>query len=372
MKSRERVLMALNHEQPDRPPLDFGGLVTAPTYGAYENMKKYFNLKDPKGEIGGFKVMINMDEELLQRCHADFITHYFAPQGPEWTNNWIDDKHFVDRWGVTFRDVGDYYEMVKYPFEGDITIDDVEKYDWPDFTDPKHFVGVRDQVKAMYENTDYAVCGTVCCNLLERIQWLRGLSDQLCDMLIDEDLAEAMLDKSLNMIMGYLENYLPLVSDYIDVLYYGDDLATQESLLMSPETYRKLIQPRQAKIFDYIHKHSHAKIFYHCCGASVMIADDLVDAGIDILNPVQPGARGMDFELLKKRYDKNLVFWGGIDEQHTLPFGTPEDVAKETLRAIEILGKGGGYVCAPAHNIQSDVPMENFLALYDTCANYGK
>ena len=262
--------------------------------------------------------------------------------------------------------------MVKYPFAGDIDISDVEKYNWPDFTDKKHFVGVRDQVKKLYETTDYAVCGTMCCNLLERIQWLRGLSDQLCDMLVDEDLAEAMLDKSLNMIMGYLENYLPEVSDYIDVMYYGDDLATQESLLMSPETYRKLIQPRQAKIFEYIKKNTHAKLFYHCCGASVYILDDLVDAGIDILNPIQPGAKGMDFEMLKKRYGKTLTFWGGIDEQHTLPFGSVEDVVNETKRAIDILGQGGGYVLAPAHNIQSDVPMENLLAMCDTGANYGK
>ena len=372
MTNRERVLMAINHEQPDRPPIDIGGLVTSPTYGAYENLKKYFGIKEGKAVIGGFKVMLNIDEEILQRCHADFRTHYMGFTGPEWEDKWIDDTHFIDRWGVTFRDVGDYYEMVGFPFEGDITIDDVLKYPWPDFSDKSMYVGVRETVKKMYEETDVAICGTVCCNVMERIQWLRGLEAQLMDMYVDEDLASEMLDQSTKMILEYLENYLPLVSDYIDVMNYGDDLATQNSLLMSPEMYRKLIKPRQAKVFDYIKKHSHAKIFYHCCGSAVKMLDDLIDAGVDIINPVQPLAKDMDFKYLKDRFGKNLVFWGAIDEQQLLPHGTPEQVAAYTENAIDILGEGGGYVCAPAHNIQSDVPIENLLAMCDAAYNYKK
>ena len=369
MKPRERAQMALNHEQPDRPPIDIGGLVTAPTYGAYQNLKKYFGIQEGKAQIGGFKVMINIDEEILKRCHADFRAHYFCPTGPEWKETWLDEKTFIDRWGVTFRDVGDYYEMIKYPFEGEITLDDVEKYDWPDFSDKKLYEGIRETVKDMYENSDYSICGTVCCNVLERVQWLRGLQAQLMDMYIDEEVAAAMLEKSTQMILQYLQNYLPLVGDYIDVLFYGDDLATQQSLLFSPEVYRKLVKPRQTRVFDYIKKHSRAKIFYHCCGSAVNIIDDLCETGVDILNPVQPLAKDMDLQYLKKRYDKQLVFWGAIDEQQLLPRGTPAQVAAETQRAIDILGPGGGYVCAPAHNIQSDVPIENLLAMCDTAAN---
>lgn len=369
MNSRERVLMTLNHEQPDRPPIDVGGMVTSFTYGAYENIKQYFGLKEPKADIGGFKVMINIDEEVLERCHADFRTHFFSPKGSRWESKWIDDKKFVDPWGVTFRDVGDYYEMIKYPFDGDITIDDIDKYDWPDFSDKKLYEGIHDTVKMMYEQSEYAICGSVCCNVMERIQWLRGLQAQLMDMYIDEELACAMLDKSVEMIMAYLENYLPLVSEYIDVLFYGDDLATQESLLFSPDVYRKIVKPRQAKVFDYIKKHSHAKIFYHCCGAATGVIDDLHEIGVDILNPIQPLAKGMDLNYLKKQFGKKIVFWGAIDEQELLPHGTIDEVIRETRRTIEILGKDGGYVCAPAHNVQSDVPIENFIAMCDTASN---
>ena len=371
MDSRERVLMTLNHEQPDRPPIDMGGLVTSPTYGAYENMKKYFNLKNPSAYIGGFKVMLNMDEEILQRCHSDFRTHYLPLTGKEWEVKWIAEDKFIDRWGVTFRDVGDYYEMIKYPFAGDnVTIDDVMNYPWPDFSDPKLFEGVEEQVKKMYNETGASICGTVCCNVMERIMWLRGLSDFLMDLYIDEDLCCAMLDKSTEMILDYLKNYLPLVRDYVDVMLYGDDLATQDSLLFSPDAYRRIIKPRQEKVFEYIKENSHAKIFYHCCGSAVGMLDDLVDVGVDILNPVQPLAKGMDFNFLKDRYGKNLVFWGAIDEQQLLPHGTPEQVKAYTENAIRILGKGGGYVVAPAHNIQSDVPMENMLAMCDAAAEF--
>ena len=370
MTSRERVLMALNHEQPDRPPIEVGGLVTAPTYGAYQKLKKYFGIENGSANIGGFKVMTDIDEEILVRCHADLRTHYMKFKGPEWEYKWISDKQFVDRWGVTHRDVGDYYEMIKYPLAGDITIDDVLKYPWPDFSDKSLYEGVGEEVKKMYEESEYAICGTVNCNVMERIQWVRGLQNQLVDMYEDEDLAGMMLDQSTKMILDYLENYLPLVGDYIDVITYGDDLATQNSLLMSPETYRRIVKPRQAKVFDYIKKHSHAKIFYHCCGSAVRMLDDLVDVGVDILNPVQPLAKDMDFKYLKDRFGKNLVFWGAIDVQELLPKGTPEQVAAFTKNAIDILGKDGGFVCAPSHNIQSDVPVENLLAMCDTAYNY--
>ena len=271
---------------------------------------------------------------------------------------------------MTFRDVGDYYEMIEYPLAGEITMDDVEKFNWPDFSDPKLYEGVHETVKNMYETTDYAICGTVCCNVMERIQWLRGLQSQLVDMYIDEELACAMLDRSTNMILTYLEQYLPLVSAYMDVIFYGDDLATQQSLIFSPEVYRKIVKPRQAKVFEYIRKHSHAKIFYHCCGAAVDIIDDLSEIGVDILNPVQPLARGMELEYLKKHFGDKMVFWGAIDEQELLPGGSAEEVAAMTKHTIDILGKNGGYVCAPAHNVQTDVPPKNLLAMCDACFNY--
>ena len=164
------------------------------------------------------------------------------------------------------------------------------------------------------------------------------------------------------------QRVLAAIGDYIDVMCMGDDLASQGGLIMSPELYRRLIKPRHAEAYAYIKKRTKARIFHHTCGAVYPLIGDLVDIGLDILNPIQPRARGMEQERLKREFGSRLCFWGGIDIQHTLPMGTPEQIRAEVQEAVRVLGRGGGYVLGPAHNVQSDVDPRNLVLMAETAA----
>jgi uroporphyrinogen decarboxylase len=163
---------------------------------------------------------------------------------------------------------------------------------------------------------------------------------------------------------------LKQVGDDVDVLMASDDLGLQTGLMVSDETYRSLIKPRHRKYFDLLHAHSTAKVFFHTCGSVAAILDDLIEIGVDVLNPVQVSAAGMDPETLKRRCAGRLAFWGGIDTQHVLPHGTVAQVKAEVERMIETLGTGGGYVLGAVHNIQPDVPLENTLAMFEHAKEY--
>lgn len=365
MKSRERVRCVLDHQQPDRVPIELGGACTSFTYGSYNRMKKYFDLKYPKAKIGGFKVMEDIDDEVLEAFQTDFRFVLFAPEGEEWKNRPIDEKSFADYWGIQFYDVGDYYEMVQHPMR-DFDVYDLEAYKWPDFGNKIAYTGLQEKAKKLYENTDYSLVGNCAINLLERAQWLRGIDTFLMDMLVEEEFANALLDKLLVLGKQYIDNYLEEVGDYIDVIYLGDDLGTQNGLIMSPELYRKMLKPRYSELCDYIKKKTKAKIYHHSCGSVFPLIGDLIDAGVDILNPIQPRAVGMDRAKIKKTFGDKLIFWGGIDIQYTLPRGTKEEIIKEVTTALETLGRDGGYVLGPAHNVQSDVSPENLMLMVDT------
>jgi uroporphyrinogen decarboxylase len=173
--------------------------------------------------------------------------------------------------------------------------------------------------------------------------------------------------------MAYWERALPEVGEYVDVMMLGDDFAGQDRLLMSPRTWRKLIKPRLKALFDFMHSKSNAKLFLHSCGAVREIIPDLIEIGLDILNPVQVSAVGMDTAELKQEYGKDLVFWGGgVDTQNILPHGTPEQVRDEVRRRLDDLMPGGGLVFTPVHNIQSDVPAENLLTMWETLREHGR
>ena len=370
MTSRERVRLALSHEQPDRVPVDFGGIVTSFTYGAYNRFIEHFRIRDPQARIGGFKVMVDTDEEILRLLGADFRNIYFSPTGDKWKTNLLADGTMVDFWGIRYCDVGDYFEMRQHPLKN-ATLQDLECFPWPDFSDPAAYRGLREKAEQLHRNTPYALVGTAAVNILERAQWLRGIEEFLVDLLVNQEFAVALMDKMMQLLKQFLDNYLEAVGDYIEVMCMGDDLATQNRLVMSPELYRKLIKPRHAEAYAYIKKKTKAKIFHHSCGAVYPLIGDFIEIGLDILNPVQPRAAGMDRARLKKQFGKDLCFWGGIDIQHTLPHGTPQEIRDEVREAVRVLGKNGGYVLGPAHNVQSDVHPQNLLLLAQTAVEAG-
>jgi uroporphyrinogen decarboxylase len=193
------------------------------------------------------------------------------------------------------------------------------------------------------------------------------------DLVAEPEFAEAFLDRLCESICTAQKLFLTEVGDLIDVHFAADDLAGQSGPLVSPELWRRLIKPRQARILATIKAHTQAKIFYHSCGAVDAFIPDLIEIGVDILNPVQVSAAGMDTATLKKKYGRNLSFWGGgCDTQKVLPYGTPADVRAEVRHRIRDLAPGGGFVFNPVHNIQPLVPPENVVALFQAARDYGR
>jgi len=183
---------------------------------------------------------------------------------------------------------------------------------------------------------------------------------------------EALLDQILKFWLDYFTGFMKEIGDIIDVVMIGDDLAGQTGPLFPPEIYREIVKPRQKKLVQHIKSLTNSKIWYHTCGAAVEYIPDLMDNGIDILNPVQITADGMDPEFLKKKFGDKLVFWGGgIDSQHILPFATPEEVKANVKVNVETFKQGGGYVFNNVHNIQADVPPANIIAMYEAAYKYG-
>lgn len=370
MTSRERVQAALNHEEPDRVPVDLGGGVSSITAVAYQKLVAYLGISS-SGKVGGFKVMEKLDEEILRLLGVDF-RHVFARSPQGWEPEIFPNGSFSNEWGIRLRDVGEYTEIVYHPL-ADATFYDLESFPWPDFSDCSRVKGLKEEVLELRENTEYAICfGSVGGRILEQCQWLRGMEKFMIDLVANKDFAHALLDKMVELQKQFFTLVLSEIGEYIEVVVMGDDLASQDRLLMSPELYREMIKPRQHELFSFVKKLTKAKIMYHSDGAVYPLVGDLVEIGVDILNPLQPLAKGMDLEKIKREFGKKLCFWGGIDIQRTLPFGSAEDIVAEVKERLRTLGKGGGYVLAPAHNIQSDVPPENIVALYRAAKEHGR
>jgi uroporphyrinogen decarboxylase len=191
-------------------------------------------------------------------------------------------------------------------------------------------------------------------------------------LLKESKFVAALLDKALEIQLGVCRQVLRALGDNVDVLVFADDLGTQDNLQISPKMYRSIIKPRQKALFEAVRELSSAKLLFHSDGAIADIIPDLIEIGVDAINPVQPTCRGMDTAVLKRRYGEVLSFWGSIDTQHVLPFGTPQEVEDEVKRRIDDLAPGGGFVLAAVHNIQPEVPPENVVAMFETALEYGR
>ncbi len=273
---------------------------------------------------------------------------------------------YTDAWGIELRmpkEDGYYFDMVGHPL-ADLTVEDLDSYPWPDPLDPGLTDGLREEARRLSEETDFALVGDPSTSLFERAWYLRGFQNFMIDLMTDERFATALLDKILEIRMAGLGTFLEAVGDYIHVICLGDDLGQQGGPLIAPPLYRRLVKPRHREVIRFVRERTDAYVFYHTCGSVVEFVPDLIEIGVDILNPIQVSAKGMDPLQLKDRYGDRLSFWGGVDTQHVLPGGTPQEVRKEARRRIQQLGGEGGYVLNAVHNIQPDVPPENIVALY--------
>ena len=380
MTSRERVLKALNHQTPDRVPIDFGGFQTGIHRRAYEALIKHLGLREEITILDPVQQLAKPSEAVLERFHVD--TRYVLAHGPESFDGTIRQNRrngrlwhdLTDEFGVVWSmpdDGGLYMDISRHPL-AKATISDLADYPWPDGSDASRFTGVREQAQRLRKETPYALATGIAGVVYEYCWYLRGLERWFMDTVENPDFCAALLDRTLAFWMDYMTGFMGQVGDLVDVVMIGDDLAGQHGPLFSPAFYRKVVKPRQKKLVQHIQSLTGAKIWYHTCGNCVEYIPDLLDNGVDILNPVQTSAAGMDPGMLKQRFGRDMVFWGGgCDAQHVLPFGTPEQVREQVRRNMEIFKPGGGYVFNGIHNIQADVPPENIVALFDAAYEYG-
>ncbi len=380
MTSRERMLRALNHEAPDRIPIDLGGFQTGIHRQAYGELLRYLGWQETVHTLDPIQQLAVPSERVLEKFHVD--VRYVMAHGPDSFQGAIRENvrdgklwyDLQDEFGVVWSMPADqmlYMDTSHHPL-AEATIADVENYPFPDGADPTRFSGVREQALALRRDTPYAVSSGICGVTYEICWYMRGLERWFMDMIDQPQFCEALIDRTAQYWVDWMAGFLGQVGDLLDVVMIGDDLAGQTGPLFSPKFYRRVVRPRQQRVIDAVKKHTDAKIWYHTCGDCSATIPDLIEMGVDILNPVQISTPGMDPRRLKKKYGKNLIFWGGgIDSQHVLPFVSPEQVREEVRKNVEILKPGGGYVFNNVHNIQAGVPPQNIIAMYEAAYEFG-
>jgi uroporphyrinogen decarboxylase len=380
--SRRRVETALNHQEPDRVPYDLGGTVLTGIHEqAYRRLRQHLGLPDVPVQIEDtFQQLARVHDDVKQRLRVDvYGLNPGAARGwqmPMWTEGHYDKMR--DEWGIEWwkpRAGGFYYDMRQHPLADAQTVADVARATLPDPLDPGRYDGMAARADELLNRQQVAyVLGRNAPGIFEIAMWLRGFEAYYRDMLRNQPLAEALLDRVLEIKMQYWARALELVGQNVIMVSEADDLCSQNGLLISPALYRQLIKPRHTQLFAFIRQHARTpvKIFYHCCGAVTEIIPDLIESGVDILNPVQVSAAGMDTRELKRRFGRDLTFYGGgVDTQRVLPHGTRAEIRDEVRRRIDDLAPGGGFIFNTVHNIQADVPPENILTMWETLQEFG-
>jgi uroporphyrinogen decarboxylase len=267
-----------------------------------------------------------------------------------------------------------YFDNItKAPLGEAESIADLDRYEWGVLTD-EYLEKLRREARRLYEETDYAILGSFGGAFLEGGQGLRGWDQFMMDIAGNRKFTEALLDRMLANALRNVELYLDAVGDYIQIIQMGGDMGTQNGPQIRPKSYYEIFQPREKALWGRIHQlKPQVGVFLHCCGGIYELLPGIIDAGCDILNPVQISARGMDPQRLKREFGEKLCFWGGgCDTQTVLPFGTPEEVYAHTCQNIETFASGSGFVFTQVHNIQAGVPAENILAMFQAVQDHQK
>lgn len=377
MTPRERVKAALGHEEPDRVPIDLAQAAGDGIHAiAYSRLLEQLGLGErPFGTGRKAQQLAKVDEDVLRRFRIDFRGVTLGPPDG-WKDVPMGENSFRDEWGVvrTMPEGGYYYDLTGSPFAEDGTLSALERHTWPDPEDPGRYRGLRERARQLHEETDFAVVLRLEAAFFLRSMELRGWENFYVDLVANQPFAEALMDRNLEIRLAIAERALEEAGEYADVVVASsDDLGMIDRTLISPAMYRSLVKPRQKRSFDLIKAHTDARLLYHCDGAIYPLIEDLIEIGVEALNPIQVSAAGMgDTRRLKRDFGGRLSFWGGIDTQRVLPFGTEEEVRQEVRRRIEDLAPGGGYVLCQVHHIQPEVPPENVVAMLDAAYEYGR
>jgi uroporphyrinogen decarboxylase len=381
MKPRERVMLALNHRETDRIPIDLGAtIVSSITRSSYIELKKYLGMSLEEIKMLDYVQQLPyVDEALMERFGVDFrLVQLPAATAPS-VNIFEEGDYyaFIDRWGSKLhmpKNGGLYFDWVDFPIKG-VTMEALNSYNWPRPDPPEYIARLAEQARYLYENTDYALVGSAIIGggIFEQPARIMGLENFLMALVTESAFADRLMGRITDIYIESCNNYLHELGPYIQVFTYWDDVAGQNGWLIRPDLYRRVIKPKQRRLVEAIKKKTNARLFYHSCGATRELIPDLIDLGFDIVNPVQVSARGMDTKRLKEDFGKDIVFWGGgVDTQRVLPFGKPAEVAEEVKRRIDDLAPGGGFVFAAVHNIQAFVSPENIVTAFDTALEYGQ
>ena len=380
MTSRERVLATINHQEPDRVPIILGvSNATGIKMKPYQGIKALEGIDAPDDYIYEWPELgtAHIDETTMQRLHSDVRGVLDRHPAATLERNHSREPHspFVDSWGSGQVEIqpGDWFPGV-HPLADATTIEELEAYPWPDMNDPSRVAHVKADAQKLADENQYAILATPWLMFpLERAFAMQGMDKFLLNMALYPKFCDALLRKITEMCKQNMENFLRELGDNVDIIKIGDDLGTQESLLMSPAMYRNILKPIHADYIAFIKERTKAKLLFHTDGDVFPLIPDFIEMGVDILNPIQTSAGKMsDLAGLKEQFGDDIIFCGGIDTHSVLPSGTPDEVRQEVRRVIHALGKGGGYMLASVHTIMNEVPPENILAMVDAVEEFGK
>jgi len=403
LNSRERIILSINHKQPDKVPVDLGSsTVTGISATAYNNLKKYLKVESPTRIYDVIQQLANVDMGIIDlfgvdaldinRVSAENNDWYVVSLGdgsnaeyPSWFRPVkVEDGSWYtkDEQGILISKMSagaTFFDQMYYPYESGYPEtfnnlkDALKKISWIVHSHASNLNTneLRARLLELKESTNKALVMSGGVKLLEYGFFIRRMDNFLMDMITDQEKVSEMLDILVDMHLASLEKKCRTLGNIVDVIRFGDDLGMTSGPFMDPDTFRKLLKPRYKILCDYVKKNSKMKIFLHSCGSIKQYIPDLIEAGFDILNPVQTNCYDMDPLELKREFGKDITFWGGgIDTSSVINRGTPEEVRKDVLNRCEIFSKDGGFVFAPIHNILSEVPPQNIVAAYNAVREF--
>lgn len=370
LSHRDRFLLALNHQEPDRLPIAFGGPECSIHRQAHENLLNHlgYEATEPAPIIDNILQIVDPDPRLYERFAVDAL--WLVPQEDplEWEP---DGKTYHDEFARRFKLGGGFYNQIGYPLrEG--TLEELARFKFPAMFQHHRADGLVEKASRFHE-AGYALVADGAWGIYEISSSLRGTEELFIDMLLNSQYVEALAERVLEEhLKAFYTMLLEAVGQWVQMVVISDDYGSQERLLFSPEIFRKVYKPRLRRLVEHIRKMVSAKIYIHSDGAIAEIIPDLIEIGLDGLNPVQYTAVGMEPERLKREFGKDLGFFGGGVDNEVLSFGTVEDVRRDARRQITKLAPGGGYIFATIHNISPEVPPENITACFDAALEFGR
>ena len=367
MNSRQRFELAVKHQVPDRVPIDIGATsLTGMKPLCQQRLQDLLGFRDvPTLANNG------IDERILQWAGTDFRSVGAIVALPN-KHLGPDANASMDCWGIQRDLIDEEYQITRYPLRG-ATIQDLRAYPWPESrVDEQLLVQWEQQAKILKQENKYVVIAEhPVYGILELGCWMCGYDVFLMRMVSDTDFVRTFFDKVFDIQMKVIEQYYSVLGDYFDLTTSGDDFGMQTGPLISPRTFQELIAPYFSRRIARTKELGQCYYWHHSCGSVYALIDQMIDCGVDILNPIQTSAAKMEPQKLKERFGDRIMFWGGVDVQQFLPLATPEQVRSRVQELAQTLGDRGGYVMAPAHEIQNDVPPENIIAWVEAAHGAG-